>query len=155
MASLLALPSEAAPVRNFKARAGDCVACHKAAKVLPDEHVPTKDLELDDCEQCHAPRSDKALTGRVPLDHLHGLKGVTCAQCHGVGKRQAVPALEQCVSCHGSTAKLAEKTANVKPENPHDSPHWGPNMECTACHHVHEKSQSYCAYCHTFGFRVP
>ncbi len=44
------------------------------------------------------------------------------------------------------SVRLAAKTANLKPKNPHDSPHYGKQ---------HAKSENDCAQCHKFGFKVP
>jgi len=86
---------------------------------------------------------------------LHKAKGVTCVDCHGNAKKKTFVAAERCLGCHGSPADLVKKTANVKPENPHDSPHWGPTMECNVCHRQHEKTVNWCNHCHAYGFKVP
>ena len=62
--------------------------------------------------------------------------------------------MNQCVKCH-DPKKLAEKTKDVKPTNPHDSPHYHQNLECTLCHVGHEKSEIYCNQCHKFNFKMP
>jgi len=87
---------------------------------------------------------------------LHKNKGVDCAGCHGSeGIKTYVPA-ERCLTCHGGNrSELVKKTATVKPENPHDSPHWGARMECNVCHRQHEKTVDWCSYCHAFNFKVP
>ena len=100
-------------------------------------------------------KGETALARKMPLRSAHQLAGVTCVNCHGKTKKPELPAMDKCVACHGSTAELAEKTANVKPENPHNSPHWGPDMDCNVCHHEHAKSENYCFYCHNFNFKVP
>jgi len=84
----------------------------------------------------------------------HEAKGVSCQDCHGKGKKTFVEA-ERCLSCHGPAEQLAAKTAEVKPENPHHSPHWGPTMECNVCHRQHKATQNWCDHCHRFGFKVP
>ena len=86
---------------------------------------------------------------------LHKAKGVTCVDCHGNAKKKTFVAAERCLGCHGPAADLVKKTANVKPENPHDSPHWGPQMECNVCHRQHEKTVNWCNHCHAYGFKVP
>lgn len=63
--------------------------------------------------------------------------------------------MSQCVTCHGATAKLAEKTKDIKPSNPHTSPHYGTDLDCNLCHHQHAKSENYCVQCHKFDFVVP
>lgn len=86
---------------------------------------------------------------------LHKAKGVTCADCHGTAKKKAFVPAERCLGCHGTAADLVKKTAHVKPENPHDSPHWGAKMECTVCHRQHAKTVNWCNHCHVYGFKVP
>ena len=137
VALTVAVSAGAAPARNAKAKAGDCAACHKAEKVLPAGHPATKAMKFDDCAKCHAPKSDKALTGKMSVGHLHLLKGVGCTQCHG-SKKPAEVAMEKCASCH-DTAKLVEATAGVKPKNPHTSPHYGKDADCSLCHRQHGK----------------
>lgn len=82
----------------------------------------------------------------VLLDQTHAAKGVKCASCHGKEARQAVPMLK-CVQCH-NTEKLAAKTADVKPVNPHNNRHFATETDCAKCHHVHQKSENLCVSCH-------
>lgn len=155
LAAGLVLPVQAAPSRDPKAAAGDCVACHKGEKVLRSGHPTTKGLKLEACGQCHPRGSDKSLVGKMPASHFHQLSGVGCAQCHGNVKKPTEVAHEKCMACHDTT-KLAEKTANVKPKNPHNSPHYGKDADCNLCHHQHGKSENYCAQCHEkWEFKVP
>ncbi|PKN18722.1 MAG: flavodoxin [Deltaproteobacteria bacterium HGW-Deltaproteobacteria-6] len=109
------------------------------------------------CLVCHVAGEGKAgtLKGKVPGSHLHALKGVQCAQCHGKVKKPAPVEMAKCLACHGATAKLAEKTAKVKPSNPHESPHYGTDADCNLCHHQHARSENLCAQCHKFDFIVP
>jgi len=86
---------------------------------------------------------------------VHQAKGVTCVDCHGKAKQKTFVPAERCLGCHGPAADLVKKTAAVKPENPHDSPHWGATMECNVCHRQHEKTVNWCNHCHAFGFKVP
>ncbi|NTV74710.1 MAG: cytochrome c3 family protein [Holophaga sp.] len=86
---------------------------------------------------------------------LHKAKGVTCVDCHGNAKKKTFVAAQTCLRCHGPAEDLVKKTAAVKPENPHDSPHWGPAMECNICHRQHEKPVNWCNHCHAYGFKVP
>jgi hypothetical protein len=86
---------------------------------------------------------------------MHKAKGVTCVDCHGKAGKKAFVTAERCLSCHGTPADLVRKTAAVKPENPHDSPHWGTTMECGVCHRQHEKTVNWCNHCHAFAFKVP
>ncbi|WP_423837815.1 cytochrome c3 family protein, partial [Sutterella wadsworthensis] len=46
-------------------------------------------------------------------------------------------------------------TKNVKPTNPHTSPHYNADLDCVNCHVGHEPSENYCAQCHNFDFKVP
>ncbi len=78
------------------------------------------------------------------LADKHVARGLTCASCHGDSKPSDV-ALNICLSCHGSYRELARKTASL-PRNPHNS-HY-PNLECTTCHHGHQKEENFCAGCH-------
>ncbi|MBI5443010.1 MAG: cytochrome c3 family protein [Deltaproteobacteria bacterium] len=95
-----------------------------------------------------------AQDSRVTAD-LHRAKGIGCAECHGKSRKPTFVAAERCLSCHGPAAELVKKTAAVKPENPHDSPHWGPQMECNVCHRQHEKTVNWCDHCHAYRFQVP
>lgn len=144
----------AAPKANPKAKAGECGSCHKKDKVVPDGHPETKGIKWQGCKECH--QEEKiALTGKVPGSHIHQLSGITCTGCHGKAKKKEALKMEKCVSCHGNTEKLAEKTAMVKPENPHTSPHYGTSLDCNLCHHQHAKSENFCSQCHNFDFKVP
>jgi hypothetical protein len=86
---------------------------------------------------------------------LHKAKGVGYRECHGKTKQPTFVPAARCLECHGPLDALIRKTASVKPQNPHDSPHWGARMECNVCHLQHEKTVSWCNYCHAFGFKVP
>lgn len=143
--------------KTAEVNAWDCAACHKDKKVLPDNHVSTKDMPYEGCLVCHLSGQGNAavLKGKIPGSHLHTLRGVSCAKCHGTGKKPEALEMSQCVACHGSTEKLADKTKNVKPKNPHTSPHYGTELDCNLCHHQHKKSENYCAQCHQFDFVVP
>ncbi|MCX7981760.1 MAG: cytochrome c3 family protein [Syntrophales bacterium] len=135
-------------------KAGDCQACHRDKKVLPDNHPSTVEMNWKGCIMCH-PKGDKDLTGKIPGSHRHYLSGVNCVSCHGKVKKETPVKMAKCVSCHGATVKLAERTAHVKPTNPHTSPHYGTELDCNLCHHQHTKSENYCLQCHSFPFRVP
>jgi len=78
------------------------------------------------------------------LADKHVASGLTCASCHGNARPSDV-ALDTCLSCHVSYQELARKTAS-RPRNPHDS-HY-PGLECTTCHHGHQKEENFCAGCH-------
>ena len=85
----------------------------------------------------------------------HKTLGVSCADCHGKAKKPTFVEADKCLACHGPAAGLVQKTAAVKPENPHASPHWGTQIECSVCHRQHEKRVDWCAHCHNYGFKVP
>lgn len=146
-------PANAAPKRIATAKATDCAACHGADKVLPARHKSVKGMKLADCLTCHEPHDEMSLAGKLPMSHTHQLAGQTCASCHGKGKPKAVEGAA-CTGCH-DVDKLVAKTESVKPHNPHTSPHYGKDLECTNCHVAHGKSQNYCNQCHQFDFRVP
>jgi uncharacterized CHY-type Zn-finger protein len=145
----------AAPKKLATAKAGDCAACHGADKVLPDGHAPTAAMNGETCLGCHQKGSPLALYTKMPLSHFHQLKGVTCQVCHADLKAPQALSTEQCLACHGSFEKVAARTANVKPHNPHSSPHGNPYTACDLCHHQHAKSENFCAQCHAFKFVVP
>ena len=86
----------------------------------------------------------------------HMAKGLTCEMCHGKGNPAELdpPDIKKCTQCH-PTSMLTAKTKNVKPHNPHVSPHYQDQLECTNCHHMHEASENFCAQCHDFKFKVP
>jgi len=86
---------------------------------------------------------------------LHKEKGVSCEGCHGTAEEKTFVSADRCLSCHGSMSDLVKKTAAVKPENPHDSPHWGARMECNVCHRQHEKTVDWCSHCHAFNYKTP
>ncbi|GFO66665.1 hypothetical protein GMLC_02440 [Geomonas limicola] len=90
------------------------------------------------------------------LGKVHAGAGIACAMCHVDAQHPQPVPMEKCLSCHGETRKLAEKTANVKPRNPHENRHYGTEADCNICHHQHKKSQNFCLPCHErFDFVVP
>lgn len=95
-------------------------------------------------------RNAEGTTARVHAD-----KGVGCADCHGKARRPAPVASERCLACHGPFAALVQRTSSVKPLAPHDSPHWGADIECNVCHRQHERTVNWCAHCHMTEARVP
>ena len=101
----------------------------------------------------HAATAAKA--GEGVLGRLHAASGVKCAACHENVKKPLAVSMEKCLTCHGDTKTLAEKTANVKPLNPHESRHYGTEADCNICHHQHRKSENFCLDCHNrFDFKV-
>lgn len=134
--------------------AGNCTVCHKGHSILPVGHADTKVMTYKDCLKCHEKTGPARLEEKLPASHIHGLNGVTCAKCHGKQKKPEELETDQCTACHG-TEGLALKTAAVKPANPHNSPHYGPSLDCNLCHHQHRRSENYCSQCHKFDFTVP
>jgi len=132
---------------------GDCAACHADQKVLPAEHVQTRDMAGDKCLECHKP-GETSLRAKMPLSHGHQLNGVGCADCHADPTAAKPVGTEKCLSCHGSAAQMAKATAKLDP-NPHDSPHYGPDLDCELCHHQHARSENFCAQCHDWKLIVP
>lgn len=135
-------------------KAGNCVACHKGKKMLPADHTDTKAMTYKDCLNCHDKTGPQRLEGRLPASHTHRLSGITCAMCHGKMKKPSEVEMKRCLTCH-DMEKVVSKTAEVRPANPHTSPHYGTDLDCNLCHHQHRKSENYCSQCHTFEFRVP
>jgi hypothetical protein len=146
--------ASAAPKRMPTAKPGDCAACHGKQKVLPGDHKDTKGMTYQNCLECHENTGPASLRGKLPSAHAHLLAGVSCQKCHGKTKKPQEVDMKQCVTCH-NTDKVAEKTAKVRPQNPHESPHYGRTLDCNLCHHQHGKPENYCAQCHSFAFVVP
>jgi DnaJ-class molecular chaperone len=144
----------AAPKRLATAKAANCAACHGKESVLPDKHEKTAGMSLNSCKECHVKGDSSSLAGKLPLSHVHQLAGVTCVKCHGKTKKPQAIEPAVCESCH-DPVKLSEKTAKVKPQNPHTSPHYGTALNCTYCHHQHEKAENFCNQCHKFDFKMP
>lgn len=88
------------------------------------------------------------------LADRHEAKGLSCQMCHGPdSKNPQTPTIETCTACHQTDA-LVKKTAKVKPTNPHVSPHYGKELDCTNCHMGHMESENFCNQCHQFNFKV-
>lgn len=150
----LSLTAFAAAKKTISAKAGDCKACHGAKKVLPVDHKDTKTMTYKECLECHERTGAGSLRSKMPLSHIHQLSGTTCVKCHGKVKKPKEVEMAQCLTCHNPD-KVAEQTAKVKPQNPHESPHYGTKLDCNLCHHQHKKSENYCGQCHSFSFTVP
>ena len=89
------------------------------------------------------------------LADRHVAKGVPCTVCHGPDKANPQePTTQTCTGCHNVKALVA-KTKNVKPVNPHVSPHYQDSLDCTNCHLGHQPSENFCNQCHQFDFKVP
>ncbi len=149
--------TDPAKVRIAGAQAWDCAACHGTQKVLPKNHLDIREMPYVACRVCHLSEEGFAgsLRGKMPGSHLHAFRSVPCAGCHGQTKKPTAVAKSRCLVCHGSAAKVALKTQNAKPNNPHDSPHYGTELDCNFCHRQHAGSEDYCAKCHKFNFVVP
>ena len=95
-----------------------------------------------------------AADGKFGADR-HAAMGLTCETCHGPDKaNHATPDIKTCTQCH-NTKDLVEKTKDVKPTNPHVSPHYQDQLDCTNCHYMHGETENFCDQCHQFGFKVP
>ena len=90
-----------APKQLEKADPGDCAACHGPVALLPKDHPATKGQSKKNCAECHDGKKASSLRGKLPLSHVHGLEGVSCADCHGGDAKQAVE-MAKCLECHES-----------------------------------------------------
>jgi len=88
-----------------------------------------------------------------PLYQKHLAAGLHCIACHAETPPATAANASTCLTCHGPVAALVEKTATARP-NPHSQAHIGP-IPCTACHHIHFASASFCNTCHSFDMMVP
>jgi hypothetical protein len=92
-------------------------------------------------------------TGPVKTSKHKKYAELTCNDCHLKTKPEPLTT-EQCLSCHGSLEKVAEATKDLDPD-PHNSPHYGPELDCDLCHHEHSVSENFCAQCHEWELTVP
>ena len=137
------------------AKGTDCKACHGSSNPLPQKHPNIAGKSLSACAACHPAGTGQALSGRMPLFHAHLLGGLTCKSCHADPKKPKLTEAEVCMGCH-DPEKVSAKTAAMTPTNPHNSKHYEIKADCNLCHHQHEKSENYCAQCHSnFDFKVP
>lgn len=88
------------------------------------------------------------------LADRHAKLGFKCETCHAGQATPSEPPMEACTGCH-QIEVLVEKTKNVKPTNPHVSPHYGNTLECVNCHMMHGESTNFCDQCHQFNFKMP
>lgn len=88
------------------------------------------------------------------LADRHVKLGFKCETCHAGQQTPSEPSMDVCTGCHKVDA-LVEKTKNVKPTNPHVSPHYGNTLECINCHMMHGESTNFCDQCHQFNFKMP
>jgi hypothetical protein len=86
------------------------------------------------------------------LADRHQAKGIACASCHKESPPKAAVPAAVCLGCHGSYAKIAERTMNASP-NPHAS-HMSA-LPCENCHHAHKAPENQCNTCHEFNMKVP
>jgi hypothetical protein len=152
MVFMFTVSAGAAPKRVPGAQPDNCRLCHGKEKALPADHVDIKKMSYGECKKCHT--ETLSLAGKFPASHIHDLNGVSCTKCHGKTKTPQAVKVKQCVTCH-DPERLKEKTAKIKPENPHTSPHYGTGLDCNVCHHQHTKSENFCSQCHKFEFVVP
>jgi hypothetical protein len=136
------------------AKPNDCTACHGRTNPLPAGHIAVANKKLSDCAGCHGKGGATALTGKLTLSHTHQLSGVTCRSCHDNVRKPEPAKSAKCLTCHTGDA-IFTATAQVKPRNPHGSPHYGKESDCNLCHHQHERSENFCSQCHAFDFKVP
>ncbi len=88
------------------------------------------------------------------MKKYHEENGVTCELCHKVSDPKSGADAKSCTWCHGSPEMMIEFTKHLEP-NPHNSPHWGADLECTKCHREHSKSVNHCNQCHSYKFKLP
>ncbi|WP_394147255.1 cytochrome c3 family protein [Shewanella atlantica] len=81
----------------------------------------------------------------------HKESGLSCDDCHISKPFESVETV-QCLTCH----ELPERKTDYhhKPDK-HDSPHYGPSLDCENCHFEHEDSVNFCNDCHEFDFKTP
>lgn len=132
---------------------GDCRQCHQSESILATNHVSTQSMRMDRCLECHE-EEGMHLDGKISGSHLHLLRGVFCSACHGEKKIYVPVGTDRCLKCHINGQKIAELTNTLDP-NPHDSIHYGQDLDCDLCHYMHKKSENYCNQCHTFANIVP
>ena len=92
-------------------------------------------------------------TGKPFLSKHKNYAELTCNDCHLTTTPKPLTT-EQCLSCHGSLEEMAEATKKLDPE-PHNSPHYGSELDCDLCHHEHSLSENFCAQCHEWKLVVP
>lgn len=147
-----------------KKRHQDCSGCHDTLKNCTQCHkeignkafiriTDAAHLTEQTCPACFdksMPNTGEGLT----LVHHHLINGITCLDCHESREDPHEPPTEKCLSCHGTPDEVAAKTAKMDPD-PHNSPHYGTEQECSLCHHQHEPSENFCSSCHEWKLDVP
>lgn len=86
----------------------------------------------------------------APMAAAGSHASLACASCHKQSTNVA-PTKENCLACHGSYDKLAERTKSLTP-NPHLN-HRG-EQNCTNCHAMHKAPRFECNDCHTFNIQM-
>jgi len=142
------------PQRLMDVQSGDCAACHGARQILPEGHLVTTGLTLGECEMCHQGEKT-SITKKMPLSHTHQLSGTACIDCHGDNDPPQPVEKDQCITCHDEQG-LIRRTEYLREieANPHDSPHYGTDLDCNMCHYEHSESELFCSQCHDFDFVV-
>jgi len=89
---------------------------------------------------------DNSATSNLLVDR-HAAKKIDCQGCHGSETAPKAVPTAQCLKCHGSYEKLAEKEPM---HNEAMNPHFGNKkiLDCSDCHSVHKKSTRVCKQCH-------
>ena len=144
---------KADPKRIGNVLPGACSICHNGEKVLPENHPITRDMDMSGCRECHEGRKT-GLRRKIPLGHIHGLNDVSCKDCHGNSANIGPVKKEVCLDCHGSVDEVANATKGMDPD-PHNSPHYGKDLDCDLCHHQHSMSENFCSQCHEWELLVP
>ena len=130
----------------------DCSGCHGSTSVLPAGHVSPAEEKHADCSRCH--KDEKTgLRSRWPLSHTHMANDIACDECHDKKPFKAVPTA-RCRECHGGPEEMAALTKSME-HNPHESPHYGNDMDCDMCHHLHAASENMCNNCHDLRIPTP
>lgn len=131
----------------------NCSACHLTERATPAEHPSLSEKKNKDCSNCHEDEKN-GLRGKVPLDHIHMAGGVACMDCHDA-KPFKIVGTDRCRECHGSPEELSAATQTEDKFNPHNSPHYGAEVDCDLCHHLHKTSENVCAGCHDVNKPTP
>lgn len=92
-------------------------------------------------------------TGKPPSSKHGKYAELGCIDCHLTATPKPLKT-KLCLSCHGSLEEVAETTKNLDPD-PHNSPHYGSELDCDLCHHEHSVSENFCAQCHEWKLVVP
>jgi len=146
----------AEPKKIENARPGDCIICHGDQKVLPAAHGKTDGMTYQRCLACHQKTGEakkaRTLRGKMTLSHMHQLSGISCSDCHGKERPATGPDGQTCLGCHADYKTKLLLTDKALP-TPHQS-HMG-ELDCLLCHHLHARSENFCAQCHHWKYNVP